>query len=135
MRGRKPDPIINRTQMDRYQKRMQTFSKFITQNNTDLIQKQFYDIKLIYYKNRFYKINHASKNFFDQHLFGRFLVELAKDMKIQNIFVGLGSSREMDIVYGFGIIKNIEKDMVTILTTCKYFDSIYLSDLRINTTD
>jgi hypothetical protein len=62
-------------------------------------------------------------------------MESAKGMAIQNRFVGLGSSREMDMVYGFGIIKNIEKDIITILTTCKYFDSIYISDLRINMTN
>jgi polynucleotide 5'-hydroxyl-kinase GRC3/NOL9 len=135
IRGRKPHPIINRTQVDRYRKRMYTLSKFITQNNTHIIQKHINDIKIIHYKNRVYRISHVSKNFLDQNIFGRFFMESAKGMAIQNIFVGLGSSREMDMVYGFGIIKNIEKDIITILTTCKYFDSIYISDLRINMTN
>ena len=36
-------------------------------------------------------------------------------MRIENMFVGLGSAKEVDLVYGFGIIKNIEKDIMTIL--------------------
>ena len=134
-RGRKPDPVINRSQLDRYRKRMYTFSKFIILNNTNVIQKHLKDIELIYYKNRYYRINHSSKNFLFQRTFGRFLMELAKGMKIQNIFVGLGSSKERDIVNSFGIIKNIENDIISVLTTCNYFDSIYLSDLRIDMTD
>lgn len=135
IRGRKPDSVINRTQMDRYRKRMHTFSKFITQSNPDIIQKHLSDLRLVYYKNRFYRINQNSKNSLDQRNCEHFFMELEKTMRIENMFVGLGSAKEVDLVYGFGIIKNIEKDIMTILTACKYFDSIYVSDLRIEMTD
>ena len=135
MYGRKPGSVINRTQTDRYRKRMHTLSKFITQSDTDRVQKHLKDIRIVYYQNRFYRNSLNSKNFVGQSTLVSFLMELTKSIRIENIFVGLGSSKEMDLVNGFGIIKNIDENIVTILTTCKYFDSIYLSDLRIDSSD
>jgi hypothetical protein len=50
---------------------------------------------------------------------------------MQYVFTGLGSVKERDILKGFGIVKNFENDILTILTTCTKFDSIYLSELQL----
>ena len=50
---------------------------------------------------------------------------------MQNVFTGLGSVRERDILNGFGLVKNFENDILTILSTCQKFDSLYLSELQL----
>lgn len=132
LRGRKPDSVINRTQTDRYRKRIYTLSKFITQSNIYNIEKHISDIKLVYYQNVFYENSYNHGNCVDQRTLVYLFKELARSKKLNNTFVGIGSSKEIDVVNGFGIIKNFENDTVTVCATNEYFDSIYLSDLRID---
>ncbi len=129
--GRKPNSIIKRTQVDRYRKRMNTFAKFVDQENTEVVQIHLKDIKSIYYRNRFHKTNY-SNNYLDVSKIRHFFLEFARNKRMENVFTGLGLLGERDLVQGYGIIKNFENDILFILTTCKKFDSIYLSELQLD---
>jgi len=129
--GNKPNSIIKRTQMDRYRKRMNTFAKFVNQNNTDIVHIHLKDIRSIYYRNRFHEIN-CSNNYLHVSNLRYFFLEFARNKRMENVFTGLGLIGERDFVQGYGIIKNFENDILSILTTCKKFDSIYLSELQLD---
>jgi polynucleotide 5'-hydroxyl-kinase GRC3/NOL9 len=110
--GRKPNPIIRRSSLLRFEKRLNTFSRFVNLKESNSVQIPLKDVKSIYF--RYVLMKSANYNL------------------LNNIFIGLGSSKEKDIVNGFGLVKNFENDILTILTTCKKFDSIYMSDLQLD---
>ena len=129
--GRSPNSIIRRSHLDRYQKRMNTLAKFFNPNNTELVQIHLKDIRSIYYQNRFQRINYSSNKNYDISKIRSIFLKFSTNNKMQYVFTGLGSVKERDILKGFGIVKNFENDILTILTTCKKFDSIYLSELQL----
>ena len=129
--GPSPNSVIRRSQLDRFQKRMNTLAKFFNQNNTELVQIHLKDIRSIYYQNRFQRINYSSSNNSDISRIRSIFLKLPTNNKMQNVFTGLGSVRERDILNGFGLVKNFENDILTILSTCQKFDSIYLSELQL----
>lgn len=130
--GRKPNPIIKRSRQLRYQKRLNTFLRFINLKESEPFRIHLNNVKSIYYKNRFYLNEYSFKSSFNLNNFRYFLIKSAKYNLLNNLFIGLGFSKERDIVYGFGLVKNFENDILTVLTTCKKFDSIYMSDIRLD---
>lgn len=129
--GGTPNSVIRRSWLDRYQKRMNTLARFLNQNNTQLVKMHLKDVRSIYYQGRFHRINYSSNYYRDISRISLISLKLLANNKMQNVFAGLGSVRERDIVKGFGIVKNFENDILTILTTCNKFDSIYLSEWKI----
>lgn len=129
--GRKPNSIVRRTQIERYRKRLNTFARFLNQNNAEIVHVHLKYIRLIYFRNQFYKINYFNRCL-DVSNFRHLFLEFARNKIMEDVFIGLGLVGEKDMVQGYGMIKNFENDILSILTTCKKFDSIYLSDCQLD---
>jgi Holliday junction resolvasome RuvABC endonuclease subunit len=48
---------------------------------------------------------------------------------VKQMFVGLGSGRD---ITGFGVIDQMSRESLVVLTEIKNFDTIYLSDVRLS---
>jgi polynucleotide 5'-hydroxyl-kinase GRC3/NOL9 len=126
--GNSPPDTIKKSPMERRSKRIQRYSRFLFERKVTHIPVTRKKIKGIYYKNQF----HLFENDYEAQTKMRKIKDLFDKNFLLDRFVGLAVANDYENIKGFGLIKNYYNETFIIETSLRFFNFVYLSDIKLN---
>lgn len=132
MYGEKQVAMNNRSLMERYAKRMKTFTKFLTKNNEIVMKIDLSGINFINYRNKFYSEIKCLNEYKSSNAINEKILYIPDNGFLKNRFVGFGNKIDNDQICGFGLIDDFAKGVLMVKMNVKEFDTIFLSDIKLD---
>lgn len=133
LQGQSPIKWIYKSLYDRREKRATRYTRlFKTLVNKVTISRK--KLSGIYYKDRFFlmKIISSAEKANASGMNNKFFEGLLSNKSfIRGRFVGLSLKEDHEKIIGFGIIKDLNKDLFSIQSSVSKFDCVFLSDIKL----
>ena len=132
MYGEKQAAVNDRSILERYTKRMKTFTKFLTKDNELTVRIDLCRIDFIYYRNKFYLEIKSLKEYTSSNVLNEKILYIPDNEFLKNRFVGLGNKIDNGQISGFGLIDDFEEGVLRVKANVKEFNTIFLSDTQLD---
>ena len=132
MYGEKQAAVNDRSILERYTKRMKTFTKFLTKDNELTVRIDLCRIEFIYYRNKFYLEIKSLKEYTSSNVLNEKILYIPDNEFLKNRFVGLGNKIDNGQISGFGLIDDFEEGVLRVKANVKEFNTIFLSDIQLD---
>ena len=132
MYGERQGVVNNRSLTERYAKRMKTFCKFLTKDKVVIMKLDLSRINYIYYRNRFFSEIKCLKGYESSNVMNEKILYVPDNEFLKNRFVGFGNKIDNGLICGFGLIDDFAKGVLDVKANVKEFDTIFLSDTKLD---
>ena len=133
MYGERQVAVKDRSLAERYAKRMKTFCKFLTKDKIVTMKLDLSRINYIYYRNRFFSEIKCLGEYESSNVMNEKILYIPDIEFLKNRFVGFGNKIDDGLICGFGLINDFVKGVLGVKANVKEFDTIFLSDTKLET--
>jgi len=130
--GRKQAAVNNRSILERYTKRIETFTKFLPKDNELTVRIDLFRIGFIYFRNKFYSEIKCWKEYASSNVLNEKILYIPNNEFLKNRFVAFGNKIDNGQISGFGLIADFEEGVLWVKANVKKFDTIFLSDTKLD---
>jgi polynucleotide 5'-hydroxyl-kinase GRC3/NOL9 len=130
--GEKQAAVHNRSILERYTKRMKTFTKFLPKDNELTVKIDLCRIDFIYFRNKFYSEIKCLKEYMSSNVLNEKILYIPNNEFLKNRFVGFGNKIDSGQISGFGLVADFEDGVLRVKANVKEFDTIFLSDTKLD---
>jgi polynucleotide 5'-hydroxyl-kinase GRC3/NOL9 len=130
--GEKQAAVHNRSILERYTKRMKTFTKFLPKDNELTVKIDLCRIDFIYFRNKFYSEIKCLKEYMSSNVLNEKILYIPNNEFLKNRFVGFGNKIDRGQISGFGLVADFEDGVLRVKANVKEFDTIFLSDTKLD---